>query len=227
MKNIKYIVFTLLFIFINVFCVHASCTSEEISTLKDEARKIKISYKHKGPVEIDEEIFYNQFDITVRNLNDDFYISLLAGSEKLFSQDEVATIQLSSGKWLFKIYSTQCNILIDEIDVFLPTFNMYSLDPLCDGIDGDEFALCGKYYEYSINYEEFKNRVENYKKSIVVDANDKENNFIIVGISNLVKNAFDFVVKYKYYFLGGFLALILIIIILIIVKKNKKRGVLE
>lgn len=227
MKNIKYILFTVLFLFINVFYVQASCTSEEIANLKDEARKIKITYKHLGKVEIDEEIFYNQFDITVRNLNDDFYVSLLAGSEKLFSQDGVANIQLSSGKWLFKIYSIKCGMLVDEIDVFLPTFNIYSLDPLCDGVDGDEFPLCGKYYEYSINYEEFKNRVENYKKSLEVDASEDKNNFIIVGVSNLVNYVFNFVVKYKYYFLCGLFALLLIIILLIAIKRNKKRGVLE
>lgn len=227
MKNIRFLLIIILFLFVNVFYVHASCTDEEIALLKEEAQKIKVSYKHKGAVEIDEEIFYNQFDITVRNLNDNFYVSLLAGSEKLFPQDGIAKTRLTSGKWLFKIYSTKCEILIDEIDVFLPTFNLYSLDPLCEGIDGNDFPMCGKYYEYDISYEEFKKSLESYINSLDVDNYEQEDTLFIDDVNNLVNKIFNFIVKYKYYFLCTILALLIIVILLILIKRHKKRGVLE
>lgn len=39
---------------------------------------------------------------------------------------------------------------------------MYSLDPLCEGIDGRDFPLCGKYYEPRVSYADFEKRVKSY-----------------------------------------------------------------
>lgn len=226
MKNIKYIIFMLLFLSLNIFCVNASCTNEEIYYLKEDASKIKITYKHKGPVDTEEGTIYSLFDVTVKNLNDDFYVSLLYDSIKLTPVDGIASTELSTGKWKFKIYSTKCNMLIDDIDVSLPTFNMYSLDPLCEGIDGDDFPLCGKYYEYDVSYEEFENRVKNYRDLHNLDSvnNDGNNDD---SIQSIIDDVVNFVAKYKYYVLGVILALLIVMVILIIVKRNKKRGVLE
>ena len=166
MKNIKYIVFTLLFIFINVFCVHASCTSEEISTLKEETKNIKITYKHLGKVEIEDtdEVYYNYFKLSAVNLSDDFYVMLSKNTNKFVPIDGKIETTVYSGNWDFHIYSNKCEEKINTIDVFIPTFNVYSLDPLCEGIDGEDFELCGKYYEYNIEYSDFIQRVTRYRE---------------------------------------------------------------
>ena len=151
MKNIKYIVFMIVFLFVNVFCVDASCTNEELNSLKELVNDIKVTYKHKGKVETDEGgVSYNVFDVKVKNIPNDMYISLMNGSVILKPVDGEIVESFNNGIWNFNIYSNNCKEKIDTIEVFIPRFNMYSLDPLCEGIDDNDFPLCGKYYEYDV-----------------------------------------------------------------------------
>lgn len=45
MKKIKYILFTFLILSLSILSVNAECTKEEINTLKQEANKIKVTYR--------------------------------------------------------------------------------------------------------------------------------------------------------------------------------------
>lgn len=90
---------------------------------------------------------------------------------KLVPTDGKITQILSNGKWTIKIYSDKCDNVIDTITFRLPKFNIYSLDPLCKNIDGEKFPLCGKYYEYEVSYDSFKERVEHYRKTYNIDNN--------------------------------------------------------
>ena len=45
MRIIKYLLFTLFISFINIFHVYASCSNEEIASLKELANDIKITHK--------------------------------------------------------------------------------------------------------------------------------------------------------------------------------------
>ena len=222
MKNIKYLLFSILILFLNIFYVNASCTDDEITSLKELAKDIKVSYKHKGKVETDERILYNLFDVTVKNLTNEFYVFLPELSTKLISEDGGATIELDNGIWHFKIYSSQCNIEVDEINVFLPKFNLFSLDPLCEGINGDDFPLCGKYYEEDITYDEFEKSVISYREKNKID-----NSFDSNGLKILINKIVRFVIDYKIYFIVSVIALFLLIIMFIVIRRNKKRGVLE
>ena len=223
MKNIKYILFTILFLFFNVFNVDASCTEEEIASLKGEASNIKVTYKHLGKIEREEGDFYNLFEVKVNNINDDFYILTLDNTIKLIPTNRGIVTTLNSGAWYFDIYSNKCGEKIKTIKVFIPTFNMYSLDPLCEGINGDDFALCGKYYEYDVEYEEFVARVNYYRNTHIVKEEESysENNVSVLG------SILQFVLNYRKYILI-FLTMLLIIILAIgRIKKKGKRGVLE
>lgn len=225
MKNIKYILFTILFLFLNIFYVNASCTNEEIKELKDLSKDIRITYKHKGIIETEERTLYNQFDVTVKNLDDDLYVSLFGGSTELLPVNGIATIELNNGTWYFEIYSNRCNVLIDRIKVFLPKFNLLSLDPLCEGIDGDDFPLCGKYYEYDINYDEFQEKVISYREK--KNMNNVSDNEKKIDFNALFKKVIDFVIEYKLYFIGSLIILFVILILIVAIKRNRKRGVLE
>jgi len=228
MKNIKYLLFTILILFMNVFCVYASCTEEEIKNLKELASEIKISYKHLGRVEYEDgRTVYSEFEVKVKNLTDDLYVSLFNGSLKMIPSDGMATEVFSSGTWYFEVYSNKCDEKIDEIKVFLPRFNMYSLDPLCEGIDGNDFALCGKYYEYDVSYDNFKKRVEHYRATHTIDDISDENKINDISIQIIFDKVVNFILNYKFYFISGLLFFLVTIIIISIVKKRKKRGVLE
>lgn len=227
MKNIKYILFTLLFLFFNVFCVNASCTDEELLELKNLADEIKITYKHLGKTEYEEgRVSYNVFDVNVSNFSDELYISLLNNTVKIVPENGKATKKFNNGTWNLEIYSNKCNEKISEIKMFIPKFNIYSLDPLCEGIDGNDFNLCGKYYEYDVSYESFKERVEHYRitHNIKNEENlDNDNNDLKLYLDEII----EFAVNYKFYFIGVVISLLVIFVIIIIIKRNKKRGVLE
>lgn len=228
MKNIKYMFIAILFLFINVFYVDASCTEEQINELKLKARDIKITYKHMGIVEEDDDVYYNNFEIKAKNVDDDLYFSLINGTIILEPNNGEVVDIFSSGKWNFDVYSKSCEQKIHSIDVNIPKFNRYSLDPLCEGIDGDDFALCGKYYEYDVPYKSFVERVNHYrithniKSDQNIDDKDNDDNFI-----SLYKNIFDFVKKYSLYIGISFGIVLVIIVFVIVIIKRRKRGVLK
>ena len=68
MKKIKYILFTFLILSLSILSAYAECTKEEINTLKQEANKIKVTYKHLGGIETAIGTDYSRFKITVKNI---------------------------------------------------------------------------------------------------------------------------------------------------------------
>lgn len=225
MKKVKYILFLFLLFFFGVFYVQASCTDEEINNLKEEASKIKITYKHMGILEEEEQIRYNTFQVYVKNMNDDLYISLLAGSEKLVPTDGTASIQLQNGKWDFTVFSEKCGVEIDNITVKLPRFNMYSLDPLCEGIDGDDFALCGKYYEYDVSYENFVQRVQHYRSihNVMIDNNDSDDDLN----TGIIDTFISFLNNYRLYIIISLFVILIVVMTIVIMNRRKKRWILK
>ncbi len=223
MKKIIYILSIFTFMFSCILNVNASCTDDVLEQLEEEASNIKISYKHLE----DENGYsgYNNFEVTVSNLNDDLYIMItqLEKDLKLSSSDGENKAVFTSGTWIFNVYSNMCEVKISEIEVELPKFNLYSLDPLCDGIDGSDFALCGKYYEYDVSYENFVERVKHYRITHNIDSNSRNGN---AHENSFFDKVLEFVSKYYMVFLSITIA-VLVLVIFVIVKKRKKRGVLE
>lgn len=223
-NKIKYMLFVLLCAFFSNFYVNASCTGDEIGKLKQEAAKIEITYKHMGAIETQDFIDYNVFKVNVKNINKDFYIIYAGGTEKIIPDENgEAVAEIKNGTWYFRIYSNKCEIEVSTIEVFLPRFNMYSLDPLCDGIDGEDFALCGKYYEYDVSYDNFKERVTNYRNTHVIVDDDSSN----VSEVSIIDIILKYVNDYKFYIITFLCALLIIIIFVVVIGKRRKRSILE
>lgn len=220
MNKLKNIFFTLIVFFSCMFCVNASCTDEELEILKKEANNIKVTYKHKGVIEDDGVVFYNRFDIIVKNINDDFYFTY-SGYGELIPNAGTASTVLESGQYTFEVNSKKCDIVVDEIFVKIPRFNVYSLDPLCSGIDGDDFPLCGKYYDYQVDYDDFYIRVNNYRTT----HNIADSSF---DIDEEKSNMFEFIVNFlsQYYIciIAFLVSIILLIIIILLIVRRKKIG---
>ena len=229
MKNIKYIVFSFIFFLFNIFYVDASCTNEEIESLKELAKDIEITYKHKGIYEIDNEyVDYYSFDIIVKNISDEFRVMYNYDTEELEVNNGISNLILSNGNWNFSVYSKRCDEKVYDIQFFLPRFNVYSLDPLCEGIDGNDFALCGKYYEYDVEYDDFVKRINNYRSTLKdnsVDnvAEDKTN----INIDIIINSLLNFITNYRLYIVITLVTILVILITIIIFKRKKRRGVLE
>ena len=122
------------------------------------------------------------------------------------------------------MYSSKCENIVKSIEIKLPTFNIYSLDPLCEGIDGEDFKYCGKYYEYQIDRETFERKVKAYRIEHKIGQEDttkveKENNFF-PKILDILKDNYP-------YILIGLGVLLLTILTIIIISKKKKRKILQ
>ena len=208
--------------FFSIPICKADCNNEEIVSLKKETNKIKVEYEHIEKYEEFDEVNYNKFNVDIKNVPNDYYIMIYDDTKYVPENGSVRVI-LSTGNWDIKIYSNKCNNIIDTINLRLPRFNMYSIDPLCEGISGEDFPLCGKYYEYDVSYDNFKQRLEHYKKTYKIDNNKEE--------EQTKNNKFDIILKYlneyKLYIGIGLCTVILIIVIILLINKKRNRGVLK
>ncbi len=225
MKKFKYLMFTLLLCLLNLNYVNASCTSEEISKLKEEVDKIKITYKHLGEVIKDDgSKVYNEFLVTASNIPEEVYIHLSPLTDEDFvEKDNTLQITLTTGNWSYIAYSGKCETTIKKIEVKLPRFNIYSLDPLCEGIDSDDFELCSKYYEYEFSRETFERKVKEYRRVNNIGVEDKPEQ----KSENIFKKIFPILDEYKLYIIIFLGIILLILVTIIIIKKKKKRAILE
>ncbi len=226
MKKNKYLLFTIMILFLNISYVNAECSDEELNQITKEIDKIEITYKHLGEVtKEDGSKVYNEFLVTAKNIPENVYVHLSPMTEENFDETtEDLKIKLTTGTWYYNMYSSKCETVVDTITVKLPTFNIYSLDPLCEGIDGEDFKYCGKYYEYQIDRETFERKVKAYRIEHKIGQEDttkveKENNFF-PKILDILKDNY-------LYILGVLGVLLIITIIIIIISKKKKRKILQ
>ena len=229
MKQIKYILFSFIILFLSILSVNADCTNEELNELKKEASKIRVTYKHLGAVEVEGQVKeYNHFTMTFKNIDEDFYISDIYNETiKLEENQNEITIKTTTGVYTYFVNSNKCKTVITEIKVKIPRFNSYSLDPLCDGIDGDDFPLCGKYLDYEVSYDTFKRKVEDYKKTQETKKNSDERIENDISLRESLNKILEFIINYQIYIIAVLSILLIILIIITILKRKKKRGVLE
>lgn len=227
MEKIKYILFTFLTLFLCILSVAAECTKEDLTIEQNKANNIKIIYKHLGEVtKEDGSKAYNEFLVTAKNVEEDQYIHLTPFTNNVFiEKDNTIQITLTSGKWEYNIYSSKCDEIIKTINVKLPRFNTYSLDPLCKDIDGDDFLLCSKYLEYEVNRETFERKIAEYKKTHVnKEPEEVKDN---LSIKDIINKVLEFVSEYNLFIAGLLLIILIILLVIIVNKRKKKRNVLE
>lgn len=226
MKKNIYQSIIILILFLSIPYIKADCTTEEIKELKKEVNKVKVEYEHIDDFETDDgEKDYNRFNVNIINIPNNYYIMFDDGlNYKLVPTDGKITQILSNGKWTIKIYSDKCDNVIDTITFRLPKFNIYSLDPLCKNIDGEKFPLCGKYYEYEVSYDSFKERVEHYRKTYNIDNNSDNKQ---VQKSSFFDTILDYIKSNVIYIVGGLVCVLFILIIVLVIRKKKNRGVLS
>lgn len=226
MKRVYYLMMTFISMFILISTAVAECSDEERINLKNQIGKVIISYSHLGEVvKEDGSIVYNEFMVTTSNIPDGVYIYLYPTTlEKFETLDNGdLKIKLTTGTWKYNFYSSKCQNIIDTISVSLPTFNKYSLDPLCDGIDGSEFKLCGKYYEEEVSRENFEQRLNSYKKIHVKEEKNEVNN----DKNNIINSIFTFIKSYYFYLIAAILFIVLISLIVKIISERRNKKVLQ
>ena len=206
--------------------VNAECTNEELNDIKYQVSKITVSYKHLGEVIKDDgSTVYNEFMVTANKVPEGIFIHLYPMTSENFESldDNTIGIKLTTGSWKYDFYSSKCEEIVDSININLPTFNIYSLDPLCSEIDGNQFKLCGKYYEENVSREDFEQRLKLYKQLHVKEKKEKTDNNKLNIISVIV----DFFVKYYLYILIPIIFILLVVLILKIAIKRKDKQLLQ
>ncbi len=170
----KKIVFKLLIGFLCFFIVTkvdaATCSTNELNTLKQLATNINFSYDLYSEEETPDHRYY--FNIKVTNFTDKFYIKDSNGFEFQYvsglnqNGERILRQVMENTKMKFTIYtsiSTSCpdtQILTKEVET--PYFNHYSLREECIGIEG--FSLCQRYYGgYIPSDEYFLEQINLYK----------------------------------------------------------------
>lgn len=157
-----------------------------------------------------EEIY--QIEEMVKNIN--YYNST--------ANVQITMNNLNSNKYRFKIYYDTCDSeLIRTIVYDLPKYNDYANDPLCEGINEEDLDVCSRKYQDEIDYETFKEKVNEYKEInnlLTEDDNEQQEE------KNIFKQIVDFIKQYYFYIIA---LIVLIVITVSIITIKKKRGALE
>lgn len=214
------LLFTILLLILSINIVHAECTEEEKKQITESINKVELIYKHLGEVtKEDGSKVYNEYMVTATNIPEDVYVHLYPFTDEDFEEtEEGLKLKLTTGEWHYYMYSKKCGEILKDIELNLPKFNIYSLDPLCKDIDTDDFIYCHKYYKGDISRETFERKVKEYRKINHLDDNNNNNNNKI----NIIKPIIDFLLKYYIYILITIGVSLLIALLASIIKRRKR-----
>lgn len=214
------------FVLFATFCfncgiTYAECSNEKIAELKEKSKNIEIKYELQENVEGEYGYENGTFDIIIANLPDELSVrdDYYNYSFNLFDKNDEGIIRVKSylsGKHEFEVLSNECDEVIRTITVEVPRYNPYSEDPLCEGISEDQLDVCGTWYKYELDYETFKNKVENYKKS--------NNNNEDEVKSNAFESMLKFLIDNIIYIIISLLIVLTVVVVIII---RRKRSALE
>ena len=216
----KKIIFLIILVFTLKIDVHAltygGCDYSSVSRLKSLIGNINISYDYKI---IDNQAY---FDVTLNNIPEDVYfIDNMTNITYTYSNTENGEITISnytgySGSYKFYSALADCyGITLGTKYYKFPIYNIYYSDPLCSDIPN--YSLCQKWSNVNYSYDQFKNKIYEYKEKINEYEDTQEN---VEYNKGLLDNIVEFYVNYYYYFLG---TIILICGIIIVIKRRKDR----
>lgn len=230
-KNLIIYLIFLVMIVVYPYKVHAEeCSQTELNKLKAYANATEIKYyytkeyiQYEGKIE-DLDV-HNLFNISINNLSNNIF-AMLNNTNTVYAYNDLLEVQntitkgpfLGGTKYVFNFYSNindACNAkLLITKSITLPSFNHYSLDPLCKGIEN--YRLCNMWNVSNITMEEFVKKVTEYKNSLKDD--DSNQNL-------LPQNKWDVMMDWLINNYNIILISIIVIgiSIIVIIKINEKR----
>lgn len=213
-----YMLFLLVFLIISIpIRVEAFCDYQELARIKKIASNVtyKVDYIEKnGTVE---------FSVTLLNLHPEIYFKDVTNNTFYYYKNsinnthEIVINGYSPGKTIqyefYNIEKEYCDnqILLNKY-VTLPPYNPFYNDSVCN--DAKEYKLCQKWIELNMDYNSFKQQVENYKK-------ERNKGPVEEPIDDSPKNidkVLDFFIEYYVYILST----IIIVCLIFIYQLNKK-----
>jgi len=185
------------------------CDNADIERLESLASYVEVSYEYV-PESDGEESIVNAYLLDIVNLTDELYISINSYDHYYNEvKDGSLSLLVNSGNVSIDVYSTRCrDILLRNISLKLPKFNVYSYKTECEGLDID---ICDEWYQGILNDDIFYSKIAEYNRDNAKD----------VSIFDQILEIFN---KYYVYIIGAILVIILIVIATLI---HRKRSVLE
>lgn len=168
----KKIFIFMIFMFCFIIKVNAeACDTDDIKRLKEIANGVEITYELQEPfTDSYGDVVNDSYNIYINGLNSDFYFKffdidngVVNFERKNIVNNEVVKIEKwLSGNYRIDIYSKNCSILINKIEVSLPRYNIYSENSICKDLT-DKVDVCDKWYSGKVDEKIIQNKVEEYK----------------------------------------------------------------
>lgn len=155
---------------VDVDAARVLCTSSTLSKMRSKAYSVKFNYE----LVYDENAGY-YFQIYINNLTEELEVEY-GGLTYSYNPDKsvITMVPMFDGgaTYEFKIYAAYGYPCVGELlytkNLKVPKYNRYSEYEEC--IEYEEFPLCNKWYQGDIpNQEYFYQKLEEYKKSLVVE----------------------------------------------------------
>lgn len=219
--KIKYLFVAIFsFLFINPD-VYAICGKQDMLRIKEIANNVTFTVQYDKDEEGKDTGLYN---IVIDGLTEELYLIDESNPEREYWYDstnggKLLFEDLNDGKYEYTILYKNCDPgEVRTVAMNVLKYNHYANDPLCDGIEETELDVCSRAYQGTLTDEIFKEKVEQYKKSLSLNSVSKENS------DNSSNGIIDNLKRYYIYIIIG---LVLITTVTIIMVVNKKRGELE
>ena len=183
------------------------CSYSELARLKKIASNVNVSYDY---TESDSSV---EFTVNLVNLNEEiFFIDESNYRQYDYTANELNLSNYRDGQTIrYVFYATNPDCQGQPLytaRVNLPTYNQYYDDEVCTGVT--EYSLCQKWSSHNLNYDDFVEKVTEYKNSFTTP-DIPEENIDPVGVS-IVQLIVNFLLDY-YIFIIVVLSLALIFIL--------------
>ena len=209
MKNFKYVLLSIILFIICPKVKADLCDDKDKINYQSLAKNISGTYEY-----VPES---NTFNIIFTNVDSTLYFKELnTGGIYGYTGNEMVLFNFIPGNsYKFGVYTSNYECRNDKmytIYLTLPFYNPYYQDSLCEGIEN--YKYCSKFISKFITYEEFKNNIEQYKKS-----SEKEND----ANEEVTYSIFDYIILFYVEYYHIILPLIIVICLFIRCRYNKKQ----
>ena len=195
MKNLKYILITILFFLMLPLLVSADCESD----FKKIENDFKATYEYNKNTD--------DFTITIIIPNYKNYMVLYQNSDEgkktkiVLDGNTLTSIRenYKDSSYTYEIIGATAECkgkTLKKETMALKKYNKYADSDLCKG--NEDFVLCQKEYDKEIDEETFKSRLETYEKSKENNSKDEDNNIDTNTINkeNNSNNIFENIISY-------------------------------
>lgn len=178
--------------------VNADCN--DLTSVKEIADKIEIVYDRKdvsvekNPVTGEEYSIHDIYDVTIKNITKEVYVVVNGNMDDRITYSRTDsnnnfTYTKYGDLTVYSVYSTECDVLLREIELYTPKFNDYSQNEECEGFAGKTLKICTEWIE-----KEDLNYFESLDDTMFLEEVNKEKSKVSFKIYEFLEGTFLYIV---------------------------------